>query len=337
MPRASIAHVRSRLLASTVLLAIGGMICSPLCLLDAAADEPVLTEPHQDVPPSGSIEPPSSEPPSLSDDVGPPARSLSCGSANRGALGNAAELPQQGPGFTTPEPWWSRGHRYGTNELIALLMRATAATATAFPGSMLGIADLSKESGGALPGHRSHQSGRDADLIFYTLDASGQPLTPDQYMGYFTNSGRAYYAKAPSWNRHIPERYFDLARNWALIKTLITDRDTVVQNIFVSRRIRRWLLDYARAIGEPDDLMMLAGTVLHAVDHSHNDHMHIRIACSANDIAEGRCNDELAPRRRGRRKYHRRVDCPVASSSTLQQSRPTASKPVVAGQSEAWR
>lgn len=242
--------------------------------------------------------------------------SISCGSANRGALREAAEVPQTGHGFVIPDPWWSRGYRYGTDELVGLIKRAAAAVDLQHPGSTLGVADLSRSEGGALPGHRSHQSGRDADLIFYAMDPAGQPFHPDEHMPYFTYTGRAHYAKAPHWARGIPERYFDLARNWALVKALMNDREAQVEHIFVSRRIRRWLLDYAERIGEPEYLVKRAAVLLRRPPlGGHNDHMHIRVACPADDAALGRCKNGIV-RKPGRRKFYSRVRCPATPAPT---------------------
>ena len=264
--------------------------------------------------------------PTLEPDVPvlPPGTSLSCGSANRGALRGAVEMPVRGPGFEVPEPWWTRGYRYGTSHMVELVARVAAAVEAEHPGSVLGVADLSKSTGGALPGHRSHQSGRDVDLHFYTLDPGGKAFPPDKHMPYFGRTGRATYAKAPSWSRSIPERYFDLARNWSLVKALITDDEVTVQNIFVSRRIRRWLLDYARALQEPDELVSRAAIVLRkAAGRTHNDHMHVRIGCSEQDQRLGRCKDSLASPRRGKRKYHSRVRCPARKRTPVDEAKPT--------------
>ncbi|MCG8420550.1 MAG: penicillin-insensitive murein endopeptidase [Proteobacteria bacterium] len=241
--------------------------------------------------------------------------SISCGAANRGALSYAAEMPKRGAGFEIPDPWWSRGYRYGTAELIDLLMRAAAKVASEYPGGVVGIADLSGKDGGALPRHRSHQSGRDADIIFYALTPDGEAFWPDQYMGYFNRRGRAYYAKSPSWQRRIPPRSFDMARNWAFVRALINDPRTAVQFILVSRQIRRWLLDYARALEEPAEVFSRAARILKpADDRSHNDHMHVRIACAHRDIALGRCRNTQARARRGKRKWYSRIRCPTAKA-----------------------
>jgi penicillin-insensitive murein endopeptidase len=240
--------------------------------------------------------------------------STSCGSVNRGALDAPASLAVEGPAHVIPEPWRSRGLRYGTQELIGLIARAAGQVAQEHPGALLGIADLSRPQGGPTPGHRSHQSGRDADLLYYALASDGSVFPPDQHMPVYTRSGRALYARSPRWTRNIPERYFDLARNWALIKALISDPQVEVTQIFADARIERWLVKFARAAGEPEALIQRAQRILREPRHAeaHNDHMHVRIACSADDVARGRCNDEPAHQsRRRRRRRFRPVVCPV--------------------------
>jgi penicillin-insensitive murein endopeptidase len=239
--------------------------------------------------------------------------SVSCGAANRGALYGAVLLPRAGVGYVTPEPWWSRGRRYGTAELVGLIMRAAATVEQQHPGGLLGVADLSAENGGVIAGHRSHQSGRDVDLVFYALDPAGSPFAPDQHMAYYGHSGAGQYARAPSFSREIAERYFDLGRNWALVRALLTDGESEVEHIFVSSRVRHWLLDYARQIGEPEDLVMRAARVLRkpkGVD-GHNDHMHVRVRCSQDDENLGECRNENARRPRRARRWRSIVTCPA--------------------------
>ena len=257
--------------------------------------------------------------------------SLSCGSANRGALYLAAELARFGRGYTIPEPWWSRDRRFGTDELVDVIKRAAASVADTHPGATLGVADLSRAQGGAISGHRSHQSGRDADLIFYALDAQGQPFQPDNHMAFYSRSGRAYYAKAPKYDRTITERYFDLPRNWALVKALMTDDRARVEHMFVSSRIRRWLLRYAETIEEDPALIKRASRILKRPTSTggHNDHMHIRVSCTEDDISQGRCKNSVE---RGRRKFYSRVRCPTrpkneTGPSVEPETRPAETRP----------
>jgi penicillin-insensitive murein endopeptidase len=241
--------------------------------------------------------------------------SVSCGATNRGALAAARALPHSGEGYVAPEPWRSRGLRYGTDELVGLIERAAAQVARSTGGALLGVGDLSAERGGAVARHASHQSGRDVDLIYYAIDRSGDPFHPDRHMAYFGADGRATSAEAPEPVSRIEERFFDLPRNWALIVALVSDPEVRVYRIFVSTRVRDWLLAYARVTAAPPEIMARVRAVLSTARDTgtHQDHLHVRIACSADDIAHGRCSDASAapPRvRRGKRRRGKRVKRP---------------------------
>lgn len=232
-------------------------------------------------------------------DRDPPA-SVSCGSANRGGIAGAVQLSPAGDGYVVPAPWLARGNQYGTAELVGLISRVGAALATQHPGSVLGVADLSSRGGGAIRFHHSHQSGRDVDLQYFAVDSTGAPLTPGDSMPYYDRDGRATEARSPV-STPIAEHRFDTRRNWALVKALVSDSETTVATIFVSSRVKRWLLDHARKLGEPDDIIAAATMRLrHA--RGHHDHMHVRIQCSERDRAVGGCRDATARRpRRGRK------------------------------------
>ncbi len=239
--------------------------------------------------------------------------SVSCGSTNRGSLSDAAMLPAKGHGFVMAEPWRSRGTRFGTLELITLIQESSSEVATQFEGSQLSVADMSHEQGGPLSKHRSHQSGRDVDLIYYAMDAEGRPFYPDSHMAYYSARGQATHAKAPRAVENIPERFFDLKRNWALVRSMLLNPSVRVQHIFVSRRVKRWLLDYATQISEDDEIQKLAQHILHVPRgvRGHNDHMHVRIACTEADVAAGRCRTASARKPRRGRRWYRDVRCPA--------------------------
>jgi penicillin-insensitive murein endopeptidase len=122
----------------------------------------------------------------------------------------------------------------------------------------------------------------------------------------------------------------------------VADPDVRVTRIFVSPRVRDWLLAYARAAeAPPDDIARVQSVLSTARDTgTHQDHMHVRIACSADDIAHGRCSDEPAvpPRRRRRgrrpkpRKWFAHVRCAlprdaVASDQPRGGSHPVRARP----------
>jgi penicillin-insensitive murein DD-endopeptidase len=237
--------------------------------------------------------------------------SISCGAANRGALAGARIMPDSGEGFVAPDPWRARGLRYATDELVGLIERSAARVAREYDGAVVGVADLSAERGGAVARHASHQSGRDADLIYYAIDRNGDPFPPDHHMAYFGADGRSVSAEAPEPAARIDERHFDMQRNWALVAALVSDPEVRVYRIFVSTRVRDWLLAYARTAAVSPDVVARVRAVLSTARDTgtHQDHLHLRIACSADDIAAGRCSDETAapPRRRkGKRRRGKR-------------------------------
>ena len=92
------------------------------------------------------------------------------------------KLPVRGAHFltwdpvrkTTPNRWW---RRYGTDELVRMLLRVTRAYARAHPRApRVLIGDLSRPHGGDFGrrfgplGHISHQNGLDADVYFPRKD-----------------------------------------------------------------------------------------------------------------------------------------------------------------------
>lgn len=250
------------------------------------------------------------------DSLVPPVHSLSCGAPNRGRLAHGIKMPASGEGFVVPARWRKRNHLYGTQELVSLIERAARKVVRKYPGSLLGVSDLSQKGGGTLYNHASHQSGRDADLHYYAMDRQHRPFRPDDNMPYYMYSGRSVWARATG---RIPERFFDLKRNWAFVKVLLADRTATVTHIFMSWRIREWLLKYAKAQGEPSSLIKRAAKIIKP-QREHNDHMHVRIACPSHGLHLGRCRQENWPvPRRARKKKHVRLHywlpCPRNNNS----------------------
>jgi penicillin-insensitive murein endopeptidase len=62
-----------------------------------------------------------------------------------------------------------------------------------------------------------------------------------------------------------------------------------VQFLFISRPLEALIVDYARARGEPLELIYRAQTVMLQPGDSlpHDDHLHVRIACSPEEIRGG--------------------------------------------------
>lgn len=92
--------------------------------------------------------------------AGGPAQSI--GTCTCGCLQGAATLPPSGPGYEVLH--LQRNRRFGHPLLIAFVQRLAAGARRAKLGPLV-IGDLSQPRGGPTPsGHRSHQTGLDADI-----------------------------------------------------------------------------------------------------------------------------------------------------------------------------
>ncbi|RVU40696.1 hypothetical protein EA187_19840 [Lujinxingia sediminis] len=210
-----------------------------------------------------------------------PSGSLSLGTIRQGRLLQPATLAAEGPYHSIIERHRSRNTHFGTREIIAAVELAAERVALEFGGAPLRVGNIAFAHGGPIPWSSSHQAGRDVDLAFYALDSQGHSVpTPD--LIHFDDEGHA-------------DGYpltFDVARNWALARALLTDPEIRVQWLFVSEGLKRLMLDHAVATGEPADLIERASAVLHQPTDAppHADHLHVRIGCPLDDRLEG-CQD----------------------------------------------
>jgi penicillin-insensitive murein endopeptidase len=211
--------------------------------------------------------------------------SIARGYSNDGHLVDGVRLPQRGDGYMVPSLWWQRGNNWGTDELVSLVVRAARRVERESPGAMLYVGDFSPQAGGskATAWHRSHQTGRDGDLIFYALDAQGRPQPVPHGMYRFGDDG---------WTRGQPRLQFDVVHEWMLVRALLEDPVVDVQHLFISAPLRQMLLDHAAELGEPRELIERARLVLQQPIDAlpHDDHLHVRIFCPVSDRVLG-CKD----------------------------------------------
>jgi len=217
--------------------------------------------------------------------------SVSVGSFARGLLRRGRRLPPKGEGYVVPPLWQKRGALFATDELVAAIRRAAARVRREYPGGLLGIGDLSVRGGGDSKLHRSHENGRDADLIFYALDERGRPVPPTNAMPTYApdlRSGPPHPTKGVRFGPFSPRR-FDVRRNWALVRALLEDPQIEVQFLFCHEALKRAMLDYAVAMGEDPAIVDEAESILHQPGDSlpHDDHLHLRIYCATTDRALG--------------------------------------------------
>lgn len=205
----------------------------------------------------------------------------SVGVPHHGVQTESVELPVRGPGFVRFRPM---GLNYSGNPRLVTALQAAAATvARALPdGAPLGIGDLSARHGGRIAGHNSHRTGRDVDLLWYVTTPSGAPVPSPGFIR-MSSDGLAEIYETKQYLR------LDVPREWLLVKTLLLSRDISVQFMFVSHDVEALLIEYARAKGEPLDLVWHAETVMIEPSDSapHDDHLHLRIACSPEEAVNG--------------------------------------------------
>jgi penicillin-insensitive murein DD-endopeptidase len=167
--------------------------------------------------------------------------------------------------------------QWGTDELVGLIERS-AARLKRMVRAPLTVGDLSARAGGRISRHRSHQSGRDADIAFFARSVPrrgpSRPVAPEDYV-VFDRAGLSLDGTLR----------FDTARNWALVQTLLTDPRVRVERLFVATTLRALLLQHARATHVSPRIVALAANTLvqPARVSPHDNHFHLRIACPSGD------------------------------------------------------
>ncbi len=198
---------------------------------------------------------------------------------HRGVLAHGREMGAAGDGYNFLR---DNGRHWATPRFARVLARAAASVAKERPGATLVIGDLSQSTGGQLPPHFSHRSGRDADLLYYWLTTEGAPVSEHGFL----HAG----ADGLAWDE-ANKRFLriDLEREWLLVRALLTDDEARVQWIFVHDNVKALLLEWAQARGESTDVMWRASQVMLQPNPGgpHDDHIHVRTACDVDEVAHG--------------------------------------------------
>lgn len=209
-----------------------------------------------------------------------PGLSGTIGVPHNGVLTEAEELPKDGLGYVRFRP--NSPVYFGVPRLVRAIARAARVVEEQMPGGApLVIGDLSAQSGGKIPRHNSHRTGRDVDFLFYVTTPSG---VPRRNPGFF-NLEADGFVRFPdgSYGR------LDVPRQWLLFKTLLLDEEIDIQFLFMSRELEALVIRYALA-KEPDlALLWHAETVMLQPGDSlpHADHVHVRVACRPEEAVAG--------------------------------------------------
>jgi penicillin-insensitive murein endopeptidase len=203
----------------------------------------------------------------------------SIGMTHRGVLSHGRELARDGDGYHFLR---DNGRHWVTHRFARVLERAAAKVAHDRPGATLVLGDMSQKTGGQIMPHFSHRSGRDADLLFFWLTPEGAPVSDHGFL-HVGPDGLAWDEDQKRFVR------LDLEREWLLVRTLLTDDEARVQWMFVHDNVKAMLLDWAKARGEPTELIWRAAQVMlqPTPGGPHDDHIHVRTACDADEVVHG--------------------------------------------------
>lgn len=204
----------------------------------------------------------------------------SVGMPHNGAQTQSVELPRSGTGFTRYRPFGTA--YWGQPELVQAVLEVAATTHDSFGGPPLVLGDLSAKTGGKIPRHNSHRSGRDVDLLWHLLTPEGVPHRAVGFVRVDTDGLARDPASGRVYRLHVE-------RQWETVKGFLSSPQIEVQWMFCSRWIEALLIDYARARGEPNELVWRAETVMLQPADSlpHDDHIHMRISCTPETSVSG--------------------------------------------------
>jgi len=213
--------------------------------------------------------------------------STSVRNPNDGSLRGGVPLPLRAPGVRF-NPARDPNARYGTLEMVRGLVDAGARVERELGGLPVTINDLSYELGGPIPHHRSHQSGRDVDVLFYQIGPGGDPI--ESVGAFFDPSGSGVDFRDLADPSDDVALKLDIPRTWLFLQALIEDGRAQLQQIFIAEHLRTLFLDYARGHDVPAATIARFSQMSCQPSYPHDDHFHFRFFCAPDDIPEG-CRD----------------------------------------------
>jgi LysM repeat protein len=174
-----------------------------------------------------------------------------------GRLKNAVRLPKSRH-YRVKRPHLS----YGTAKTIRLIQTVMSSYRRRHrTGPKINVGDISKRTGGRLPPHLSHRTGRDVDLG-YVLQ--GKDANKVRFAG-------------------VRRGNIDLPRTWALVSSFLDTHEVVY--IFMDYNVQKWLYDHAKEHGVSQEYLdevfqyprgrgRSHGIIRHW--KSHRNHFHVR-------------------------------------------------------------
>jgi penicillin-insensitive murein DD-endopeptidase len=204
----------------------------------------------------------------------------SIGAPSHGCLANGCEVSADAESLRFLR---HNDRHWGLPRFAQAIARAASEVTRERPGGVLEVGDLSTRTGGGpLAPHFSHRSGVDADLLFYVTTLDGAPVESPGFV-HFGADGLAFDEAHARWLR------LDVERQWLLAKALLENPEARIQWIFVSDVVQARLIEWALARGDSPETIRRAREVMAQPSPGgvHDDHFHIRTACSPEEVVEG--------------------------------------------------
>lgn len=210
-------------------------------------------------------------------------RPVSLGAPHDGALRHARRFPARAAGLRSNPRRPNAAGDHATKETIGAVLRAAAAVDRRLPGSTLLVNDASLPGGGPIPHHGSHQNGRDVDVLFFLLDSDGAPF-PSKGIP-LDRRGRGFdFGDLEDPADDVPVT-LDVARTWAFLEALA--REPLLQRVFVAEHLRALLVRHGRGAGTDPEVLARVEAVTCQPGTPHDDHLHLRFFCTAEDVDAG--------------------------------------------------
>lgn len=175
---------------------------------------------------------------------------------------------------------FARDLAYGTDELVAAIRSAAQHVAEKHPGAILYLGNVAQRWGGDIQWSVSHNNGRDADLAFYSRDPFGWQRRPPNLLHFGPDLRSVEFS---GFHR------FDAELNADLVVGLFDHAGSQIQYMFMARFLELPVVDVLRRRGMDREALIKIQEVLYEPRGSaiHDDHLHIRIYCTADDLCGG--------------------------------------------------
>lgn len=193
----------------------------------------------------------------------------SIGRPQRGSLANGVQLPHSRQYFRRRPEW-----AWGAQHVVDHTRRAIDEVNRRHPGlHRLAIGDISAPKGGVLPGHGSHQSGRDIDLgLYYTKVPAGYPEE-------FVPVARGTLDAEATWD--LVHAFYRASKNPGGPDKIFLDYEVQGKLHAVARKAGISRATLTKIFQYPDGRWARDRFVQHVPKH--DDHLHVRFDCPPRD------------------------------------------------------